>query len=65
MIYQGRNILKEVLETMAILPTVLIKLISGDFPGSPVTRNLPGSPSLIPGQGARSHMLQLRPGTAK
>ena len=64
MTYQGRSILKEALETM-VIHTNCLKLISGDFPGSPVTRTLPGSPSLIPGQGARSHMPQLRPGTAK
>ena len=32
-----------------------------EFPGGPVTKTL----GLIPGQGTRFHMLQLRPGTAK
>ena len=39
-----------------------------DFPGGPVAKT-PSSqckgPSSIPGQEARSHRLQLRPGTAK
>ena len=39
-----------------------------DFPGGPVAKTLcsqcKGLGS-IPGQGARAHMLQLRPGTAK
>ena len=39
-----------------------------DFPGGPVGKTLSsqrGSQGLIPGQGTRLHMLQLRPSTAK
>ena len=39
-----------------------------DIPGGLVVGTLPssaGGPGLIPGQGTRSHTLQLRPGAAK
>ena len=42
--------------------------MSWDSPGDPVAKTLcsnAGGPGLIPGQGTRSHMLQLRPGAAK
>ena len=40
------------------------RMVEKDFPGDSVTK-IPGArrPGLIPGQGARSHMLQ--PGAAK
>ena len=41
---------------------------SRDFPGGPVAKTLSSQcrgPGSIPGQGARSHMLQLRPRAAK
>ena len=37
--------------------------MNGDFPGGPVAKtshSLPAGPGLIPGQGARSHILQLK-----
>ena len=55
MTYQGRSILKEALETM-VIHTNCLKLISGDFPGSPVIRNLPyssGGAGSIPGTGTK------------
>ena len=38
-----------------------------DFPAGPVVNSAPnaGGPGSIPGQGTRSHVLQLRPGAAK
>ena len=39
-------------------------MLSGDFPGGTVAKPLApnvGGPGLIPGQGIRSHMSQLRP----
>ena len=45
-----------------------LRKLGRDFPGGPVAKTLcsqcKGLGS-IPGQGARAHMLQLRPGTAK
>jgi len=43
------------------LKTEASKKAFGDFPGGPMA----GGPSLIPGQGTRSHMPQLRSGAAK
>ena len=48
---------------------IVIKRSNGDFPGGPMAKTLRsqgrGPPGSIPGQGPRSHMLQLRPGAAK
>ena len=47
---------------------VRVKGNLGDFPGGPVAGTLRSQckgPGSIPGQGARAHMLQLRPRTAK
>ena len=47
---------------------VNIKGISQDFPGGPVVRlraAIAGGLGSTPGQGTRSHMLQLRPSVAK
>ena len=47
---------------------ILWNHLIGDFPGGPVAKTLSShcrGPGSIPGQGTRSHMLQLRPGAAK